>query len=139
VAAAVMVPPAVWATLAPRRPRANAATALGVLFVVIVVGRARAFAARSQAVPLVLGAAAGFCCVVSRHLLSEPPGIALVWGALVLVVFAVAALVAALLVPVTSFTPSVRVAIEWLELVAIVVALPMAAWIGGLFTWVRMR
>jgi predicted MFS family arabinose efflux permease len=30
-------------------------------------------------------------------------------------------------------------ATEWLELVAIVVALPLAAWVGGLFGWVRMR
>jgi predicted MFS family arabinose efflux permease len=28
---------------------------------------------------------------------------------------------------------------EWFELVAIVAALPLAAWIGGLFSWVRMR
>jgi predicted MFS family arabinose efflux permease len=30
-------------------------------------------------------------------------------------------------------------ATEWLELIAIVVALPLAAWVGGLFGWVRMR
>ena len=46
---------------------------------------------------------------------------------------------AALLVPVTRFTPLVRMVVEWLELIAIVAALPLAAWIGGLFTWVRMR
>ena len=32
-----------------------------------------------------------------------------------------------------------RMLAEWLELAAIVVALPLAAWLGGLFTWVRMR
>jgi hypothetical protein len=63
----------------------------------------------------------------------------LLWGAVVLLVFASAGLAAALLVPVTRFTPLVRMVAEWLELVAIVVALPLAAWIGGLFTWVRMR
>ena len=54
-------------------------------------------------------------------------------------VFAAAGLAAALLVPVTRFTPLVRMVAEWLELAAIVAALPLAAWIGGLFTWVRMR
>jgi hypothetical protein len=44
-----------------------------------------------------------------------------------------------MLVPVTRFTPLVRMIAEWLEIVAIIVALPLAAWIGGLFNWVRMR
>ncbi len=43
------------------------------------------------------------------------------------------------MVPVTRFTPLVRMVAEWLELVAIVAALPLAARIGGLFAWVRMR
>ena len=60
-------------------------------------------------------------------------------GAAVLIGFAATGLVAALLVPVTRFTPLVRMVTEWLELAAIVVAMPLAAWIGGLFTWVRMR
>ena len=61
------------------------------------------------------------------------------WAALILAVFAGAGLATALLVPVTRFTPLVRMVAEWLELVAIVAAFPLAAWIGGLFTWVRMR
>jgi hypothetical protein len=61
------------------------------------------------------------------------------WGSLVLALFAGAGLAAALLVPVTRFTPLVRMVAEWLELAAIVIALPLAAWVGGLFAWVRMR
>jgi hypothetical protein len=53
--------------------------------------------------------------------------------------FGAAGLVAALLVPITRFTPLVRMIAEWLEIAAIIAALPLAAWIGGLFTWVRMR
>ena len=64
---------------------------------------------------------------------------ALVGAAVVVIGFGAAALAAALLVPVTRFTPLVRMVTEWAELVAIVAVLPLAAWIGGLFTWVRMR
>jgi hypothetical protein len=53
--------------------------------------------------------------------------------------FGACGLAAALLVPITRFTPLVRMTAEWLEIVAIIAALPLAAWIGGLFTWVRMR
>ncbi len=63
----------------------------------------------------------------------------LLWGAVILGGFGAAGLVAALLVPITRFTPLVRMIAEWLEIVAIIAALPLAAWIGGLFTWVRMR
>ena len=63
----------------------------------------------------------------------------MLWGALLLAGFGAAGLVAALLVPVTRFTPLVRMIAEWLEIAAIIAALPLAAWIGGLFNWVRMR
>ena len=76
-----------------------------------------------------------------RYVVSAEPysGTALLWGAVVLAAFAGLGLTAALLVPVTRFTPLIRMVAEWLELVAIVAALPLAAWIGGLFTWVRVR
>lgn len=81
------------------------------------------------------------CVGTVRYVLSNqwnsPTG--LVVGAATLVAFAGAGLAAALLVPATRFTPLVRMVTEWLELAAIVAALPLAAWIGGLFTWVRMR
>lgn len=141
VAAALALPPAVWATLIPGRGRSTAAAILAALFVMIFISRGRAFADRRQAVALVCGAAAAFCIGVIRYVVAAPPdsGSALLWGALILAAFAGLGLTAALLVPVTRFTPLVRMIAEWLELAAIVAAFPLAAWIGGLFTWVRMR
>ena len=141
VAAAVALPAAVWATLTPGRARGNAAAVLTLLFVLIFISRGRAFADRRQAVALVCGAAAAFSAAVARYVVhaQSDTATALLWGALVLIGFAGAGLAAALLVPVTRFTPLVRMVTEWLELVAIVAALPLAAWIGGVFSWVRMR
>lgn len=141
VAAAITLPAAVWTTLMPGQARSNAAAALSLLFVLIFISRARVFSDRRQAVPLVLGASAAFCAGVVRYVVHHGGGstVTLLWGALALVAFAAAALAAGLLVPVTRFTPLVRMVTEWVELVAIVAALPLAAWIGGLFTWVRMR
>lgn len=141
VAAAIALPPAVWATLMPGQPRGGGAALLAVLFVVIYISRGRAFADRRQAVALVLGAAAAVCIGVTRYVVDSPPGelVSLLWGVLILIVFAGAGLGCALLVPATRFTPLVRMAAEWLELAAVVVALPLAAWVGGLFAWVRMR
>ncbi|WP_082690248.1 type VII secretion integral membrane protein EccD [Mycobacterium sp. M26] len=141
VAAAATLPAAVWATVMPGRPKGTAAAVLAGLFVLIFMSRGRAFADKRQAVALVCGAAAAFCAGVIRYVLAAPAdsSVALLWGSLVLIAFAGAGLAAALLVPVTRFTPLVRMVAEWLELVAIVAAFPLAAWIGGLFTWVRMR
>lgn len=141
VADAAALPAAVWATLMPGQAKSNAAAVLAGLFVLIFISRGRAFADKRQAVALVCGAAVALCVGVIRYVLSAPAdsGAALLWGALALAVFACAGLAAALLVPVTRFTPLVRMVAEWLELAAIVAAFPLAAWIGGLFTWVRMR
>ncbi len=141
VAAAIVLPIAVWATLAPGRPRSIPAAILAGLFVLIFISRGRAFTDRNQAIALVGGAAAGFCSGAVRYVLSAPaaPVVPLLWGSLVLTTFAGLGLAAALLIPAARFTPLVRMAAEWLELAAIVVALPLAAWLGGLFTWVRMR
>lgn len=141
VATAIALPAAVWATLMPGRAKGNAAAVLAGLFVLIFISRGRAFADKRQAVALVCGAAAAVSVGVIRYVLHEPAdsGSALLWGTLVLAVFAGAGLAAALLVPVTRFTPLVRMIAEWLELAAIVAAFPLAAWVGGLFTWVRMR
>jgi len=140
-ACAILLPVAVWTTLMPGQPRSNAAALLALLFVLIFVIRARAFAHRRQAVALVCGAAAAFTVGIVRHVVHwhTHAGTAFLWGTAVLISFAVAGLAVALLVPATRFTPLVRMLTEWLELVAIVAALPLAAWIGGLFTWVRMR
>ena len=141
VGLAVVFPVAVWMTLMPGQPRGTAAAVLVGLFVVILISRARAFADRRQAVTLVCGAAAGVCAAAARSVIQQQ-GMslaALFWAAVIVIGFGAAALAAALLVPVTRFTPLVRMVTEWAELVAIVAALPLAAWIGGLFTWVRMR
>jgi len=141
VAASATLPVAVWVTLNPGGRRSNGAALLALLFVLIFVSRARAFSDRNQAVPLVCGAAAAMCAGAVRYVLHHQgnASAALLWSALLLVGFAIAGLAAALLVPVTRFTPLVRMVTEWMELIAIVAALPLAAWIGGLFTWVRMR
>ncbi|MGI9162237.1 MAG: type VII secretion integral membrane protein EccD [Mycobacterium sp.] len=138
---AIALAPAIWATITPGGPHGGAAAALAVLFVVIFISRARAFADRRQAVTLVGGAVAGFCTGVVRYALDPRANsaTALIITSALLLVFGAAALAAALWVPGTRFTPLVRMVAEWLELAAIVAALPLAAWISGLFTWVRMR
>ncbi|EUA56732.1 type VII secretion integral membrane protein EccD [Mycobacterium xenopi 4042] len=140
-AAGLTLPAAVWATLMPGQGRSVAAAVLCGLFVLIFISRGRAFADKRQAIALVCGAVAAMCVGVVKYVLSEPApsGEAVLWGAAVLVAFGGAGLAAALLVPITRFTPLVRMVAEWLEIVAIIVAMPLAAWIGGLFTWVRMR
>jgi type VII secretion integral membrane protein EccD len=141
VGAGVALPAAVWPTLMPGRGHSIAAAVLAGLFVLIFVSRGRAYADKHQAIALVCGAAAAVCAGVVKYVLHEPAGSGemVLWGALALAGFGAAALAAGLLIPVTKFTPLVRMTAEWLELVAIIAALPLAAWIGGLFTWVRMR
>ena len=141
VGAALTLPAAVWATLMPGRDRSTAAAVLAGLFVLIFISRGRAFADKRQAVALVCGAAAAMCVGVIKYVCARAgrSGDAVLWGALMLAGFGGAGLVAALLVPITRFTPLVRMIAEWLEIAAIIAALPLAAWIGGLFTWVRMR
>lgn len=141
IAAAIALPVAVWSTLMPAGPRSLGAAILGLLFVFLFISRGRAFSDRRQAVALVCGAAAAFCSGVVRYVLHYPSGALapLLWGSLFLALFAGAGFTAALLVPGTRFTPLVRMVTEWLELAVIVIALPLAAWVGGLFTWVRMR
>ena len=137
---AVALPGAIGATVAPGGSHSIATAVLALLFVVIFISRARTFADRRQAVALVCGAGAGFCIGVARYVMAaQQNSMALALAAVILLTFAGAALAAALAVPATRFTPLVRMVTEWLELIAVVAALPLAAWIGGLFTWVRMR
>jgi type VII secretion integral membrane protein EccD len=141
VGAGLALPAAVWTLLIPGRDRSTPAALLAGLFVVIFISRGRAFADKHQAVALVFGAAATTCVGVAKYVVHQPESSsqALPYAAVVLAAFAGAGLLGALLVPITRFTPLVRMAAEWLEIVAIIAALPLAAWIGGLFTWVRMR
>lgn len=139
--AALTLPAAVWATLVPGQRHSVAAAVLAGLFVLIFISRGRAYAHKRQAIALVCGAVVAMCVGVIKFVLHEPAasGESVLWGFLVLAGFGAAGLTAALLVPITRFTPLVRMIAEWLEIVAIIAALPLAAWIGGLFTWVRMR
>lgn len=139
--AGLALPAAVWPTLLPGQSRGTAAAVLVGLFVAIYLSRGRAYADKRQAVALVCGAAAAVCIAVVKYVLHQPAesAAAVLVAAAVLAGFGAAALAAGLLVPITKFTPLVRMLAEWLELAAIVAALPLAAWIGGLFTWVRMR
>lgn len=141
VAAAIALPVAAWMTVTPGRPRGTAAALLAVLFAVIFLSRARAFADKRQAIALSCGAAMAVCAGAARYVLhfQGVSTAAFLWGACVAACFGTAALAAALLVPATRFTPLVRMLTEWIELVAVVVSLPLAAWISGLFEWVRMR
>lgn len=141
VGSALALPAAIWSALTPGAPYSIPAALLALLFVGIFISRARAFSDRRQAVALVCGAAAGMCAGVLRYVVAaqDDPVLALLTGTVVLVVFSAAGLAAALAVPATRFTPMVRMVTEWMELVAIVVALPLAAWIIGVFAWVRMR
>jgi len=141
VGASLALPAAVWATLMPGHHRSGYAVVLAGLFVLIFISRGRAFADKRQAIALVVGAAAATCVGVIKYVWHAPAASsdAVLWGALVLAGFGAAGLVAALLVPITRFTPLVRMIAEWLEIAAIIAALPLAAWIGGLFNWVRMR
>jgi type VII secretion integral membrane protein EccD len=141
VGAGLALPAAVWTTLMPGRAHSVAAAVLAGLFVVIFISRGRAFADKRQAVALVCGATAAVCAGVIKYVVHTPAGSApaLIGGAAALAGFAAAGLAAGLLVPITKFTPLVRMTAEWLELVAIIAALPLAAWIGGLFSWVRLR
>ena len=141
LASGIALPAAIWATVAPARPYSRAAAVLALLFVVIFISRARAFSDRRQAVALVCGGAAGYCAGVTRYVIEAQgnPAPALLAGVVALLVFGAGGLAAALAVPATRFTPLVRMVTEWLELVAVVAALPLAAWIIGLFAWVRMR
>lgn len=141
VAASITLPIAIWATLMPGQPRSLPAAILAGLLILIFISRGRAFADKRQSVALVIGAATAVCGGVAKYVLHAPADswVPLLWAALVLIGFTACGLLAALLVPVTRFTPLVRMVTEWLELMAIVAAMPLAAWIGGLFNWVRMR
>ncbi|ORV07034.1 type VII secretion integral membrane protein EccD [Mycobacterium celatum] len=141
VGIAAALPVGVWATLMPELGRSLAAAILAGLFVVIFISRGRAFADKRQAVALVCGAAAAMCAGAVKYVVHQPAQSVepMVWAALALAGFGSAGLTAALLVPITRFTPLVRMATEWLELAAITAVVPLAAWTGGLFTWVRMR
>ena len=99
MAAAASSSGCVWATLMPGRPRSIAAAVLaGLLFVLILISRGRAFADKWQSVALVIGAGAATCAGVANYVLDAPAGSSpLLWGASALMAFAAFGLLAALL------------------------------------------
>ena len=141
IAVAAGAPAAAWFTVTPGVSHRGAAALLVVMYAAILISRARAFGDRRQAMALALGAPAMLCALAAGfvfHATGDSP-VTFLWTASGLSLFASVAIAAALLVPGARFTPIVRTFTEWVELAAIVIAVPLAAWITGLFTWVRMR
>lgn len=139
VGASLVLPAAVWGVLAPGRPWEWLAQLVAGLAVGIFITQGRGFAAKYQAIALVCGASAAVCAGVLRYALAEPKdtAAALLWPAVVVAGFAALGLAAALLVPAMRFRPFIRLAVEWAEVLALIVLLPAAAALGGLFTWLR--
>jgi type VII secretion integral membrane protein EccD len=109
------------------------------LVVGIFITQGRGFAAKYQAVALVCGASAAVCAGVVKYAVAEPKDVVtgLLWPAVAVAIFAALGLAAALLVPAVRFRPFIRLAVEWVEVLAFIVLLPAAAALGGLFTWIR--
>ncbi|WP_156688645.1 type VII secretion integral membrane protein EccD [Mycobacterium sp. Marseille-P9652] len=139
VGVSIVLPAAVWGVLAPGRPWEWLALLVAGLVVGIFITQGRGFAAKYQAVALVCGASAAVCAGVVRYALAEPRDVAagLLWPAVAVACFAALGLAAALLVPAVRFRPFIRLAVEWAEVLALIVLLPAAAALGGLFSWLR--
>lgn len=139
VGVSLVLPAAVWGVLTPGRPWEWLALLVAGLVVGIFITQGRGFAAKYQAVALVCGASAAVCAGVVRYAIAEPRDAVagLLWPTVVVVGFAVSGLAAALLVPAMRFRPFIRLAVEWAEVLALIVLLPAAAALGGLFTWLR--
>ncbi|GAT07630.1 type VII secretion integral membrane protein EccD [Mycolicibacterium novocastrense] len=138
-AVSAVLPVAVWLVLTPGQPRQWAALILAALVAGIFITQGRGFAARWQAIALVCGSCTAVFAGIVKYALDAPGDSAagLLWPVAAAVIFAGLGLAAGLLVPVTRFIPFIRLAVEWLEVLALVAVLPLAAWLGGLFAWVR--
>ncbi|BBZ25254.1 type VII secretion integral membrane protein EccD [Mycolicibacter hiberniae] len=139
VAAATALPIAVWMVLTPGGPRQRGAVALCGLVAGLFITQGRGFAARVQAIALVGGASAAVLAGIVKYALASPGDSAagFLWPAAAVAVFAGLGLAAGLLVPETKFVPWIRLAVEWLEVLAFIVVGVLGAWLGGLFVWVR--
>jgi len=139
VGVSAVLPVAVWGVLTPGRHWAWLALVVAGLVVGIFITQGRGFAAKYQAVALVCGACAAVCAGVVRYALAGPRNLetGLIWPVALVAAFAALGLAAALLVPATRFRPLIRLTVEWLEVLAMIVLLPAAAALGGLFTWLR--
>ncbi|MEB3020121.1 type VII secretion integral membrane protein EccD [[Mycobacterium] crassicus] len=139
VAIAAVLPIAVWMVLMPGAPRQRGAVALCGLVAGLFITQGRGFAGRVQAIALVGGACAAVLTGVVKYALANPGDTAagFLWPVAVVAVFAGLGLAAGLLVPETKFVPWIRLAVEWLEVLAFIVVGVLGAWLGGLFVWVR--
>ncbi len=138
VGVAIVLPAAVWGVLTPGRPWAWLAVLVAGLVAGIFITQGRGFAAKYQAIALVCGACAAVCAgVVKYALAARNVEAGLLWPAVAVAVFAASGLAAALLVPAMRFRPIIRLTVEWVEVLALIVLLPAAAALGGLFTWLR--
>ncbi len=139
VGVSIVLAAAVWGVLTPGRPWEWLALLVAGLVVGIFITQGRGFAAKYQAVALVCGASAAVCAGVVKYALAEPRDVVagLLWPAVAVACFAALGLAAALLVPAVRFRPFIRLTVEWAEVLALIVLLPAAAALGGLFTWLR--
>ncbi|MEO8814035.1 MAG: type VII secretion integral membrane protein EccD, partial [Mycobacterium sp.] len=139
VAVATALPIAVWLVLTPGGPRQRAAVLLCGLVAGLFITQGRGFAARVQAIALVFGACTAVLTGIVKFALAAAGDTAggFLWPTAIVVVFAGFGLTAGLLVPETKFVPWIRLAVEWLEVLAFIVVGVLGAWLGGLFVWVR--
>lgn len=139
VAIAAALPIAVAMVLDPGGARQRGAVALCGLVTGLFITQGRGFAGRVQAIALVGGACAAVLAGIVKFALANPGDTAtgFLWPAAAVAVFAGLGVAAGLLVPETKFVPWIRLAIEWLEVLAFIVAGVLGAWLGGLFVWVR--
>ncbi|BBY33740.1 type VII secretion integral membrane protein EccD [Mycolicibacter minnesotensis] len=139
VAIAATLPIAVWMVLIPGGPRQRGAVALCGLVAGLFITQGRGFAGRVQAIALVGGACTAVLTGIVKYALASPGDTAagFLWPAAAIAVFAGLGVAAGLLVPETKFVPWIRLAVEWLEVLAFIAVGVLGAWLGGLFVWVR--
>lgn len=139
LAVSVVLPAVVWMLLEPGEPAQWKAVVLAGLVAGIYITQARGFAAKVQAIALVCGACTAVLAGIAKYALAEPGNSAggLLWPALAVAVFAGFGVAAGLLVPETKFVPWIRLAVEWLEVLALVAVVVIGAWLGGWFSWIH--
>ena len=139
VAIAAALPIAVWVVLQPGAPRERGAIALCGVVAGLFITQGRGFAGRVQAIALVSGACAAVLIGIVKYALAFDGNTAagFLWPAAAIAVFSGLGIAAGLLVPETKFVPWIRLAVEWLEVLAFIVVGVLGAWLGGLFVWVR--
>jgi type VII secretion integral membrane protein EccD len=138
---ALVLPAAIWVVVIPGAKNAWMAMLIAALFVLIFISRGRAFLAWRQAVPLVVGACVAALGVIVKYALHYPGGDTVVYAAcsLAALAFALCGLAAATVVPHSRFFPPLRVFVEWLEIAAITVSIPLMGWMTGLYWWTWHR